>query len=428
MPTRFRYSAASSVLELDRIRQKVWAGEVLSSAELQTLHKAQGSEPGPSLKTTMAQALINADEPRAALDILEAVRRDFPYDLQTHLAVGRACVSLERWVDAEASLKRALELNPGDPEALKVLAVVALRRAEWFRARAYIDEVLQVDPLDTEAQQLFLELKNLAPAEFPDTPSIGEYTSALVAALRRRSAPHLLQKNQLVVRLARGGVARLDLESLHQDFVNTGRPLTVAVDAVAQELAERAVGLPPTKLALLAKVLPLLRDSSFLERGEGVVRREGPAGLWIFYAVDDPELVRYVPEGVLGAARLSLEQLDDAAWKNLAVRPVDVRAIILDQGALRLSPTPTGLWCVAHGDGHDAARLLLKEQQAVITQVVGPSPWRVYLGLRELVLVCREEDRSSVARLENLEAAREGISGAYRLHEGRLEALPEWDV
>lgn len=416
------------VLELDRIRQKVWAGEQLNAQELDTLKRAQGSEPGPSLRTTMAQALINADEPRQALDILEVVRRDFPQDLQTHLAVGRACVSLERWADAEASLKRALELNPGDPEALKALAVVAMRRGEWLRARAYVDEVLQVDPLDDEAQQLSLELKNQAPAELTDAPSIGDYTSALVAALKRRSTPHLLQKSQLIVRLMRGGVARLDLEGLHRDFLETGQSLAVAVEAVAQELAERAVGLPPTKLALLAKVLPLLRDSSFLERGEGAARREGPAGLWVFYAVDDPELVRYVPEGVLHAARLTLEQLDEAAWKNLALKPVDVRAITLDQGALRLSPQPTGLWCVAHGDGHDAARLLLPEQQDVIARVVGPSPWRVYLGLRELVLICREDDRPCVARLENLEAAREGIPGAFRLHAGRLEALPDWDV
>jgi hypothetical protein len=52
----------------------------------------------------------------------------------------------------------------------------------------------------------------------------------------------------------------------------------------------------------------------------------------------------------------------------------------------------------------------------------------VYLGLRELVLFCREDDLPSVKKLEGLDAAREGIVGAWRLHQGRLTAVSEWDL
>ena len=197
---------------------------------------------------------------------------------------------------------------------------------------------------------------------------------------------------------------------------------------IGRDFAERSLGLPPGKAQLLGKVLPVLRDSTFLERAQGAVRREGPAGLWFFYAVEDPEVVLYVPEGVLAALRLDLEQLDAAAWKNLEARPAEVRALELEQGALRLSATPTGLWALAHGDGHDAARLLTRSHQATLEQHAGPGPWRVYLGLRELVLVCREDDAVSVKKLEGLESAREGITGAWRLFDGRLSPLPEWDV
>ena len=38
------------------------------------------------------------------------------------LGYARALVGLERYAEAETSLHRALELNPGDPEALKSLA------------------------------------------------------------------------------------------------------------------------------------------------------------------------------------------------------------------------------------------------------------------------------------------------------------------
>jgi tetratricopeptide (TPR) repeat protein len=413
---------------LDRIRLKVWSGETLSDEELETLRRAAMREAGPLLRTTIAQALINADEVQQAVGLLEGLRRDFPRDLQVHLALGRALVSLEKWSEAEAPLKRALELNPKDPEPMKAIATLAMRRAEWSRARALLEEVLAIDPLDSEAQLLLVELEAGAPSPLDDAPSAGDFRRSLTERLKQQSTPHLLQKDQLVLRLGRGGVARFDLDSLFREWSRSGRSLDESVELFARELAEKSLGLPPGRMHLLARALPVVRDSAFLERGLGAARREGPAGLWFFFAVDDPEVVLYIPEGLLAAWRIPLEQLDDAAWKNLAARPTDVRALELEQGALRLSVTPTGLWALAHGDGHDGARLLTASHQATIERVVGPGPYRVYLGLRELVLLCQEGDEASVRKLEGLDAAREGIQGTWRLHDGRLTALPEWTV
>lgn len=415
-------------MQLERIREKVWAGEVLSDFELRELESAAQREGGPLWRTTVAQALINADAITQAIPILEAVRRDFPGEVQAHLALGRALVSLEKWSEAEAPLKRALELNPGDPEPTKALATLALRRGEWARARAWVDEVLRVDPLDEEAQLLHSEIERLAPASLEGASALDGFTRALVERLKAQSTPHLVAKGQLSIRLGRGGVARFELASLYAESVRVGRSLPESVELLARDFAERSVGLPTGRLQLLAKVLPVVRDSSFLERGEGAAHREGPAGLWFFFAVDDPEVVLYVPEGLLAAHRISLEQLDEAAWKNLEARPTEVRALELEQGALRLSTTPTGLWALAHGDGHDASRLLTTSHQAAMETACGPGPLRVYLGLRELVLFCREDDANSVKKLEGLDAAREGIVGAWRLLEGQLTSLPEWDL
>ena len=415
-------------MQLDRIREKVWNGEVLSDFELRELENAAQKEGGPIWRTTVAQALINADAINAAIPILEAVRRDFPGEIQAHIALGRALISLEKWNEAEAPLKRALELNPGDPEPTKALAMLALRRGEWERARAWVDEVLKVDPLDEEAQALHGEIARLAPGEVASAPTLDKFTRALTEKLKAQSTPHLVARGQLSIRLGRGGVARFELSGLFAESMRIGRSLPESVDLLARDFAERSLGLPAGRLQLLAKVLPVVRDSAFLERGEGAARREGPAGLWFFYAVDDPEVVLYVPEGVLSAYRITAEDLDDAAWKNLEVRPTEVRALELEQGALRLSPTRTGLWALAHGDGHDAARLLTVSHQAAIAKTCGPGPLRVYLGLRELVLFCREDDATSVKKLEGLDAAREGIVGAWRLLDGKLTSLPEWDL
>lgn len=416
-------------MQLDRIREKVWNGEVLSDFELRELETAAQREGGPIWRTTVAQALINADAINQAIPILEAVRRDFPGEIQAHLALGRALISLEKWNEAEAPLKRALELNPGDPEPTKALATLAMRRGEWPRAKAWVDEVLRVDPLDEEAQLLRAELERLAPGELvDDAPTLDRFTRALVEKLKAQSTPHLVARGQLTIRLGRGGVARFDLPVLFADSARTGRSLPESIDMLARDFAERSLGIPAGRLQLLAKVLPVVRDSAFLERGEGAARREGPAGLWFFFAIDDPEVVLYVPEGLLASYRITLEQLDEAAWKNLEARHTEVRALELEQGALRLSATATGLWALAHGDGHDAARLLTVSHQAAIEKTCGAGPLRVYLGLRELVLFCREDDATSVKKLEGLDAAREGIVGAWRLHEGRLTSLPEWDL
>ena len=53
----------------------------------------------------------------------------------------------------------------------------------------------------------------------------------------------------------------------------------------------------------------------------------------------------------------------------------------------------------------------------------GPGPLRVYLGLRELALFCREDDWISVRKLQGLGAAPDGIGGELRLCEGRLSKL-----
>lgn len=407
---------------LSRVRKKVEDGQELADDELSALELAAKEEPGPTLKVAYAQALLNADAAERALLLLVAIRRDFPRDVQALLALARALIAMERWKPAEKALDELLRVNPEDPEAYKALALLAMRRGEMEKARQYVRRVLEIDPLDGEAQILDGELQHGAEPESRD-----DFVQALVAQLAVQSTPHLLQQKQLLVRLGQGGVARLDLDSLYAEHRRSTRPLHVTVEALAKDLAERSLGLPEGRDALLTQVLPVLRDDRFLERAVGSVRREGPAGLWVFYVIEDPELVRYVPEQVLDAHSVTLDDLDFAAWKRLDVVPTPVRAIALDSGQLRLSAEPTGLWALAAADGHDAARLLTPKQQALIGEAVGEAPLRVYLGLRELVLFCRDDDTGGhKAQLEGLQATRDGIAGAYRFEGNKLTALKEW--
>lgn len=407
---------------LSRARKKVEDGQELAEDELAALERAAREQPGATMKVAYAQALLNADAAEAALRVVISVRRDFPQDLQALLAMARALIALERWSPAEKALAEVLKLNPDDPEAFKALALLAMRRGEMEKARDFVRRALELDPLDGEAQLLDGELKH-APLQ---AESRDEFVQALVAQLSMQSTPHLLQQKQLLVRLGQGGVARLDLDSLYAEHRRSTRPLQVTVAALAKDLAERALGLPEGAVSLRSQVLPVLRDDRFLERAVGSVRREGPAGLWVFYVLEDPELVRYVPEKALDTHGVSLDDLDAAAWKRLGTIPTPVRAIALEDGQLRLSSSPTGLWALAAADGHDAARLLTPSQQELIEGAVGSGPLRVYLGLRELVMFCRDDARVAVEQLEGLQATRDGIAGAFRLEARKLTALPEW--
>lgn len=260
------------------------------------------------------------------------------------------------------------------------------------------------------------------------SPTLELFTSELVEKLKVQSTAHLVVQGRLCLRLGRQGVVRFELEKLFEEVLSLGRPLSESVELLARDFAERSLGLPLGR-ELMASVLPVVRDDSFLCCGEGAARREGPAGLWFFYVTDDPERVAYVPESLLGTARITLEELDEAAWRNLEARPAEVRPLDLqDDANLLPAHKPTGLWALARGDGHDAARLLTQSHQSAMEKVCGAGPLRVYLGLRELALFCREDDWASVRKLQGLDAAPEGIEGELRLCEGRLRALPSTEL
>lgn len=382
--------------ELDRVRGKVERGEALAPAELAQLERAAASSAGPTLKLAVAHALMNGGGEREALRLLEALARDFPRDLQTHLGHARALVGLERWAEAEKALQQALALSPEDPEAMKVLAVLALRRGERGRAAALVETVLRIDPFDGEARLLKEELEaaELQPPPQDAAKEVGE-------ALQRRRVRHLFKGGELLL-LVKGELRRT--------------PVPAALDAPAEAFVSALLELPALGSgaeALLSSVLPVLRPPSFAQQARGAAHREENSALSIFYVVEHPEYVRYVPAAAVGAAGVTLEALDRAAFARLGRSAVAPRRL-----------GQSGVWMVAAEDGHDGARLLTPEQRALLAGAVGEGPWRVDLGRREAAFVCREADAAAVKALEELPAEEDGIPGRFLLEDAAIQALP----
>ena len=418
----------SAPLSLERVRRKVEAGETLSDAELALLRAEAQRSPGPALRLALAHALVNAGAEREALPLLETLRRDFPRDLPVRLGLARALLGLERHGDAERMLNEVLAQSPGDPEVLKVLAVLGLRRGETDKARAFVADALARDPFDAEARLLKEELEAVelsAPPVPQEQVLRPEFTAALTAALGRAGVQFRRQGKDLLVKLATGGVGRVDVGSLYAAYQEApgAQGLTGYADALAARLGGLSSGLGADGEALAARLRPVLRPPDFAGRAVGALRRPGPAGLDVFYVLEDAEFVRYLPEAALAPAGLSPAAADAAAWRNLASRLAPVRPVRVDQGEVRLAEAPSGLWAVAEGDGHDAARLLVAAQRQELSRLVGAGALRVALGRRELALVCRESDAEACASLSRLVPSPDGIPGTFRLTDAGLSLV-----
>ncbi|SEU26708.1 tetratricopeptide repeat protein [Stigmatella erecta] len=413
--------------DLESLRRKVEAGERLSAAELDALRGAAQGSAGPTLWLAVAHALINAEANREALPLLERLRKDFPKDLQVRLGRARALLGLERYGDAEAALGEALALSPGDPEALKVLAVLAMRRGENARAQAHVAQVLERDPFDTEARLLKEELETgalPAPPLAEEQVLRPEFNAALAAALRRAGVAFRLQGRDVLVKQAGGEVARVDVASLFAAYGGSRQALAAYVDGLAARLGGLGTGGPEAPEAWMARLRPVLRPAGFEAQAAGALCRPGPAGLEVFYVLEDAEYVRYLPAARLGAVGLTAEEVDRAAWRNLEAHPAVVRPAVLDRGEVRLAETFSGLWLLAEGDGYDGARLLTAEQRRRLRLHAGEVPLRVSLGRREYALVCRESDAAECEALAGLGPAPDGIAGLFRLTDEGLLAVP----
>ncbi|XXF77059.1 tetratricopeptide repeat protein [Myxococcaceae bacterium GXIMD 01537] len=403
---------------LEVLRRKVEAGEALGAREFEALEAEARRQSGPVLWLTVAHALINAGSEREALPLLERLTREYPREVQMRLGHARALLGLERHAEAEGVLREALTVNPGDPEALKVLAVLALRRGERARAEAHVAEALARDPFDDEARLLKEELEaaDVPPPAVPEEQVLRpEFIAALAAALRRAGVRFRRQGNHLLVKLASGAVGRVDVGSLFAAYAG-GRPgLAAHVEALAARLGGLSSGLGVEGGALLKRLRPVLRPAGFEARAVGALHRPGPAGLEVFYVLEEDEFVRYLPESTVAAEGLTAEAVDAAAWSNLEAHPAALRPVVVDRGQVRLAEAFSGMWALAEGDGYDGARLLTAEQRRRIGLQIGSEPLGVCLGWREYALLCRESDAAALSALAGLGHASEGIPGLFRL-------------
>ena len=208
----------------------------------------------------------------------------------------------------------------------------------------------------------------------------------------------------------------MDLDSLFAAYQEAPRAqgLTAHVEALAARLDGLSSGVEPTGVSLGALRF-VLRSAGFMAGAQDALFRPGPAGLEVFYVLEDAEFVRYLPASALGESRLPPETVDTSTWHNLEKRPADVRPVVVDQGVVRLAEAFPGVWAVVGRDGRDGARLLTQALRRRLDAATGGGPLHVSPGRREMALLCREQDVESARLLASLGHAPDGVPGIFLL-------------
>ena len=136
-------------------------------AEAQALLPAYGST---------AMQIANADS-------LESARRALaiePNNALAYVAQGMVYSNQMRWTDADHSLRRALELAPGDAEALNQYAQFLYGVGQLGSALAELDRALQRDPLSGISAAIRIQLRVILRRD--DAATAAAQTAVIVAA------------------------------------------------------------------------------------------------------------------------------------------------------------------------------------------------------------------------------------------------------
>ena len=384
------------------ILRKVEAGEPLRDEELGRLEKAAAASAELQPRLAIAHALLNDDRAREGLSRVEELRRQFPASIDVRLARARALALLERYGSAEEELKAVLGQRPDDPEALKAWALLRMRHGELEPARAIAKDLLERDPFDEEAQLIHGEMSATtgASAELVEDRR-SAFRAALFARLGQLGVRFRPQAGGVLVQTGGGKTLRVGFDAQEHLEAPTFRARAVQL---AEGLASMAQGMPQTAERLFAEVLPVLVSATGAEGRPGALQREGPAGLMELLVVEHPELMLFVPTGLVTALNAEPQALFETARARLEQRVSRPE---------RVPSVQSRIFTWMEGDGADTARISSPAHRPLLLEVVGEGPWHVGLLDAEHVFVCRAADHEARADLKAL--VRQAGDGAVLL-------------
>jgi hypothetical protein len=120
-------------------RQLIVARHLLESGQLdqareQLLAGLEQRPDDPKLTLLLARVMLLQEQPKEALDMLDALPAGAAPAWQMSLLRGRALIDLERWDEASTVVPDAIKLNPHPAEAHYLMALIAQHEGNWQQA------------------------------------------------------------------------------------------------------------------------------------------------------------------------------------------------------------------------------------------------------------------------------------------------------
>ncbi|HXJ55907.1 MAG TPA: glycosyltransferase [Verrucomicrobiae bacterium] len=152
---------------LEEAEQQFTSGQL--SGALEWLERALDLEPDRrELLLALANLQSQTNDLPGAYESLTRAAAQEPPDALTHVLLGSICQRLGKLEEFEAAIGRALELQPGHPGALRLLAGLNLQQGLYAYAAKLYHELLRLSPDDPEARlslgKCLFELGDLASA------------------------------------------------------------------------------------------------------------------------------------------------------------------------------------------------------------------------------------------------------------------------
>ena len=140
-----------------------------ASSEIEKLERRYAENPDGRYFAPLADAYRKAGQADRALEVVRAGLEKHPDYLSAHIVLGRCLLDKKEDEGAGQAFERVLGLDSENIIALKSLSEIAERRGEPVSARQWLQKLLQVDPMNTEADADLQRLGG-AIAEAPTAP------------------------------------------------------------------------------------------------------------------------------------------------------------------------------------------------------------------------------------------------------------------
>lgn len=136
------------------------------SDDIQRFEEHFRRNPDSLVFARLADACRKAGDPERALEILRDGIQRHPDYASAHIVRARALNDLQRPSEAEASLRRVLELDAQNLVAMRGLAGLAERRGDPVEAVHWFEQIVALDPANEEAAAALERLRE----SLPETP------------------------------------------------------------------------------------------------------------------------------------------------------------------------------------------------------------------------------------------------------------------